>query len=113
MAIRKHTCVQGDAYNYNLVCTEVSELDTNWTGSWAIVEALDDITDGNDLVTLASGVLALSDDLAKLELRIPAAATTTIPVASYKLVVSVINVGLSFSKEVLQDPFKITKQGIV
>lgn len=108
----KHKCVQGASFAYDLSCDEVPTFDVNWGGSWAIVDALDDLTDQDDLVTRASGALVLSGDSTKLELRVPPTATNAIPVGSYKLVAQVLNASIGFSDEVMQDSFEITEQGI-
>ena len=116
----KHKCVQGSSFAYDLTCEELPTLDSNWGGSWAIVDALDDLVteevEGSgttdNLVTRASGVLVLSPDNTTLELRIPPADTSTIATGSYVLVAQVVNTVLEFSEEVMQDSFEITEQGI-
>lgn len=116
----KHKCVQGSSFAYDITCEELQTLDSNWGGSWAIVDALDDLVteavEGSgttdDLVTRASGTLVLSGDNTALELRIPPAATNAIATGAYILVAQVDNATLSFSEEVMQDSFEITEQGI-
>ena len=108
----KHKCVQGASFAYDLTCDDIPTFDANWGGSWAIVDALDDLTDQDDLVTHASGTLVISGDATALELRIPPADTNVITVGSYVLVAQVINTTISFSAEVMQDDFEITEQGI-
>lgn len=108
----KHSCVQGASYAYDFSCDEIPTFDVNWGGSWAIVSSLDDVSDGNDIVTLASGTLAISGDTTKLEMRIAPADTQIIPVGSYILVVEVVNATIGFSNEIMQDDFDVTEQGI-
>ena len=108
----KLECVQGASFGYDVTCDEVPVFDTNWVGSWAIVAGLDDITDGDDLVTLASGPLVHSADDKVLEVRILPTETNIIPVDEYVLVVQVVNAVLDFSEEVVQEPFLILEQGI-
>ena len=105
-------CVQGASFAYDITCKEVPTFDSNWGGTWAIVQSLDDITDGDDLVTLASGNLVLSGDTTTLELKILPAVTNAIPVAEYILVAQVVNTVIGFSEEVMQKSFEILEQGI-
>lgn len=103
----RHTCIQGDSYAYDFSSKDISSFDTNWSGKWAIVDKL-----GVGRVSLASGVLSKSGDLTRLEMRIAPADTNTIPIGNYFLIVEVTNASISFNKEIVQDPFKITEQGI-
>ena len=112
MAVNKLTCVQGASFAYDITCDEVPTFDANWTGTWAVIESLDDVTDGDDIVTLASGDLVHSPDNTILQLRIPPADNNALPVKTYVLVAQVINTAIGFSEEVLQAPYTITKQGI-
>lgn len=106
MATKKHYCVQGDSYSYDFVPKNTT-LDADWSGLWAIVDVL-----GNGRTSLASGSLALSGDLSALEMRIAPEDTEPIPEGSYYLVVQVSNVPASINKEIVQDSFFITPQGI-
>lgn len=108
----KHGCIQGSNFSYDISCDEVPTFDNDWVGSWAIIEALDDLTDTNDIVVLSSGALALSTDNSCLELRILPADTEVIPVGFYTIVVQVSNSTIGFSQEVMQDSFEIKPQGI-
>lgn len=107
MAVLKHTCVQADSYSYNFVPKSGIILDSNWTGSWAIVDKL-----GVGRTTLASGILGKDTGETLFEMRISPADTGAITVGTYYLVVQVTNVTLGFNKEIVQDQMKITEQGI-
>lgn len=108
----KHQCVQGSSFAYDITCDEVQTFDANWSATWAIVENLDDLSDQNDLTTLASGSVGKSGDTTTFELRILPADTADIPVGYYTLVVEVSNATLGFAEEIMQDQFEITPQGI-
>ena len=107
MAVTKHSCIQGDSYAYDYVSPSIPSFDGNWSGAWAIVDKL-----GAGRVTLASGILNASTDTTALEMRITPADTSPIAEGDYYLVVQVTNTTISFNKEIVQDPFKITSQGI-
>ncbi len=103
----KHKCVQGDSYAYDYYSNDIPVFDTSWSGSWAIVDKL-----GTGRSSLASGVLNKSTDETKLEMRITPADTNSIAEGNYFLIVQVTNPSISFNKEIVQDPFEITAQGI-
>lgn len=102
----KHQCVQGDSFALDFSSDDVPVFDGTWTGTWAIVDEL-----GAAKTTLATGAMALSGDLTKIELRVLPADTADIPAGWYVLVGQITNVSLGFNQEVIQDPFEITEQG--
>ena len=108
----KHSCIQGSSFAYDFTCDDITTFDTGWTGQWAIVKSLDDVSDGNDITPLASGSLTKSDDSTAMQLRITPTDTSSIPVGYYYLVVQVSNTSINFSDEIMQDQFEIKKQGI-
>jgi len=107
-----HKCVQGDSFAYDFSCKEVPIFDANWGGLWSIVDSLDDVSDGNNIVSRANGSLVRSSDDTKLELRVQPAQTNAIPVGTYYLVVQATNSSIGFNQEIMQDEFEITEQGI-
>ncbi len=102
----KHTCVQGDSYAYDFSSTSIAAFDADWTGKWAIIDEL-----GDAGTTLASGTMLASTDESKMELRI-LPTDTAIALGVYKLIAEITNASISFNKEVMQDQFTITAQGI-
>lgn len=109
---RSHSCIQGDSFRYDISIDEFPVLDTYWEGSWAIVKKLDDKVDGDDIETLVFGDLIKSADSKKFEIHIFPNMTDALPVASYLLISELTNTSLGYNKEVMQDKFAITKQGI-
>ncbi len=103
----KHTNVQGDSFAYDYTPKSGITLDSNWTGKWAIVDEL-----GDSRTTFASGVLAKNSDESSFEMRIIPADTNTVAIGDYFLVVEVTNTAINFNKEIVQDNFKITEQGV-
>lgn len=103
----KRTNIQGDSYSIDFSLKSGDTLGGDWSGQWAIVDML-----GTGRTTLASGVLGQSTDQLKFEMRIVPADTQSIAVGDYFLVVQVTNTTINFNKEIIQDEFKITKQGI-
>ena len=106
MATKKHTCVQGDSYRYKYTPKSGDTLDSDWAGTWAIVDIL-----GSGRTTLASGALTKDDDDTYFKLHIPPS-STDIAIAEYYLVVEVTNATLGINREIVQDIFDVTKQGI-
>jgi hypothetical protein len=100
-----HICIQGDSYGYDFTSTSLGTFDDNWYGNWAIVQALGD-------APVSSGVMNRSLDQTAMELRIKPSDTDPIPVGTYILVVELSNDAIEFNKEVMQDQFKITAQGV-
>ena len=107
-----HECIQGDSFAYDFSCDELPTFDANWSGKWAIIEGLDDISDGNDIVTIAEGDLIRSSNNSKLELRLAPTVTEAIAVGYYLLIVQITNTAIAFNQEVMQEEFKVTVQGI-
>ena len=107
MASYKHTCVQGDSYAYDYTPKSGDTLDANWSGKWAIVDKL-----GAGRTSLASGNLAKNSGETSFEMRIIPSDTSAVAVGTYYLVVQVTNTSINFNKEIVQDSFEITKQGI-
>ena len=107
MASKKHECIQGDSYAYDYTPKSGLTLDSDWSGSWAIVDHL-----GLGRTTLTSGSLAKGTDDAFFEMRIAPADTNPIDIGDYYLVVQVTNTVIGYNKEIVQDNFEITKQGI-
>jgi hypothetical protein len=103
----KHTLIQGDSFAYNYSLKNGDDFDSNWNGTWAIVDRL-----GDGRQTLASGLLSLSSDNKYFELNIIPSATSSVAVGDYKLVVQLTNTSINFNKEIVQDDMKITAQGI-
>lgn len=110
--VKPYKVTQGNSFGIDISCSELGTFDANFTGLWAIVEALDDKTDGDDIVTLAEGTMDRSSDDTKFELRILPAETNPIPVGGYMLIAQISNTVLGYSQEVLQRAFTITPQGI-
>ena len=106
MAAKKHTCIQGDSYSYKYTPKTGFELTSDWTATWAIVDKL-----GTGRTTLSSGSLSIDDDDAYFELEI-APSSTNIAVAEYYLIVEITNSTIGYNKEVAQEVFEVTEQGI-
>ena len=106
MASKKHQCVQNDSFAYDYTPKSGITLDSDWTGSWAIVNTL-----GTGRTTLSSGTLTKGTNDAWFEMRI-APVDTGMAVGDYYLVVQVTNTVIAFNKEIVQDIFEVTKQGI-
>lgn len=102
-----HTITQGDSYFLDFKTASYPTLDVDWTGSWAIVDAL-----GSTGNTVASGALAISSDSKWFEMRIAGTDTEAIPPGDYFLVVQVENTTISYRNEILKDTCEITEQGI-
>ncbi len=100
-------CIQGDSFSYDFSTDAVELLDDNWTGQWAIVDAIPPVEDA-----FASGTIVVSSDYKKMELRILEAHTTPLPVATYYLVAQLSNATIGYNQEVMQREFKILAQGI-
>ena len=108
MATKKtHSCIQGDSYAYDYSPKSGITLDSNWSGTWAIVDQL-----GTSRTTLSSGILGKCTDDLCFEMRISPSDTNGITIGSYYLIVEVTNTPANFNKEIVQDVFKITPQGI-
>ena len=97
--------VQGDSYWKDFSSPDVSSFDADWAGSWAIVQTIGG-------AVISSGSLTKSTDLKKLYLRVPPAATATLPVGSYYLIVQIDNTTLGYRKEIQQELINIVAQGI-
>ena len=106
MAI-KYKCIQGDSFSLDFYLKDGTTLGTDWSGTWAIVDIL-----GVGRATLASAIMSQSSDDLKFELRILPNQTDGISVGEYYLVAEVTNTSIGFNKEIIQNNFKITKQGI-
>jgi hypothetical protein len=97
--------IQGDSYGHDFTSPDIPIFDADWSGKWSIVSSL-------GKTALLHGTLAKSTDLSMLMLRIRPGQTDAVPVGTYQLVVQVDNPALEFRKEILQNSFKVMKQGI-
>jgi hypothetical protein len=100
------TSIQGDSIAYDFYTDSIDTFDSDWGGSWAIVDTIPPTN------TLATGSLSISGDQTKLEARILPADTDAIPVGKYYLVVEINNSVISFNQEVMQSKLIIKAQGI-
>lgn len=107
MAQNKYSCIQGDSFALDFYSPELSTLDADWVGQWAIVDKL-----GAGRATLASGTLGKNDNNSKFELRVKPSDTAGLAIAEYFLVVQITNTVIEFNQEIVQDVFIITEQGL-
>lgn len=106
MAAKKHECVQGDSYSYKYTPKTRFKLTSEWTGTWALVDIL-----GLGRTTFASGPLTKNDEEDYFELEL-APSDTDIDTGGYFLIVEISNAVIGYNKEIAQDNFEITEQGI-
>jgi hypothetical protein len=103
----KHTIIQGSSYALDFKTSSYPTLDANWTGTWAIVDAL-----GSGGSTEASGSLTVADDFKTMQMRIAPTDTESITEGNYILVVQIENTTLAYRDEVLQETLTIKAQVI-
>lgn len=96
---------QGDSYWEDFASPTVSTLDTNWVGSWCIVDKL-------GAAPKSTGSMPKSPDSSKFYLRILPEHTAPLAVGTYIIVVQISNAALGYNKEVAHRNITITTQGL-
>ena len=103
----KHIVIQGSSYSLDFKTSTYPTLDADWTGTWAVVDAL-----GCGGSTMATGALSLASDFKTMQMRIAPTDTESITEGSYILVVQIENTTIAYRDEVMQDAFVVKAQGI-
>jgi hypothetical protein len=103
----KYENKQGDSF-WLAISGDIAQVDptwANWSGEWGIVAKIGD-------TPLVSGSLAKETAIGEFRFQLSLAASASLPLGNYYLILQISNVTADYRKEISQDKFIVTAQGL-